>query len=46
MLKVGVLKPIQEATPWINSFVLIEGNDQQGKPNSEYVWTPQILTKL
>ena len=28
MLKAGVLKPIQEATPWINSFVLVEGNDQ------------------
>ena len=21
MLKVGVLKPVQEATPWVNSFV-------------------------
>ena len=30
MLKAGVLKPIQEATPWINSFVLVEGTDQQG----------------
>ena len=37
MLKAGALKPIQEATPWINSFVLVEGTDQQGKPNSEYV---------
>ena len=32
MLKASVLKPIQEATPWINSFVLVKGNDQQGKP--------------
>ena len=32
MLKVGVLKPVREATPWINSFVLIEGTDKQGKP--------------
>ena len=32
MLKAGVLKPIQDATLWINSFVLVEGTDQQGKP--------------
>ena len=32
MLKAGVLKPVQESTPWINSFVLIEGTDKQGKP--------------
>ena len=31
MLKAGVLKPVQKATPWINSFVLVEGTDQQGK---------------
>ena len=32
MLKAGVLKAVQEATPWINSFVLIESTDKQGKP--------------
>ena len=32
MFKAGVLKLVQEATPWINSFVLIEGTDKQGKP--------------
>ena len=31
MLKAGVLKPVQEATPWINSFVLVEGTDQHGQ---------------
>ena len=30
MLKVGVLKPVHEATPWINSFVLAEGKDKLG----------------
>ena len=25
MLKVGVLKPVHDATPWINSFVLVDG---------------------
>ena len=28
MLKVGILKPVHEATPWINSFVPVEGNDK------------------
>ena len=32
MLRAGVLKPVQEATPWINSLVLIECTDKQGKP--------------
>ena len=32
MLKASVLKPVQEATPWINSFVLVKGNDQHGQP--------------
>ena len=36
MLKAGILKPVQEATPWINSFVLVEGTDKQGNLNSGY----------
>ena len=28
MLKVGVLKLVHEATPWINSFVLVEGKNK------------------
>ena len=27
MLQTGVLKPVNQATPWINSFVLVEGKD-------------------
>ena len=30
MLQVGVLKPVNQATPWINSFVLVEGKHKQG----------------
>ena len=30
MLQVGVLKPVYQATPWINKFVLVEGKDKQG----------------
>ena len=28
MLQVEVLKPVHQATPWINSFVLVEGKDK------------------
>ena len=30
MLQVGVLKPVTEATPWINSFVLAESKEKSG----------------
>ena len=30
MLKEGIIKPIHEAIPWINSFILIEGKDKLG----------------
>ena len=31
MLQKGVLKPVNQATPWINSFVLVEGKDRARK---------------
>ena len=31
MLQAGVLKPVCQATPWISSFVLVEGKDKLGK---------------
>ena len=37
MLRAGVLKPIKEATPWINSFVLSKGLTKKVGQNSEYV---------
>ena len=30
MLQAGVLKPVFEATPWIFSFVFVEGKDKSG----------------
>ena len=30
MLQAGVLKPVHEATPWINGFVLVESKDKFG----------------
>ena len=31
MLQAGVLKPIHQAKPWVNSFVLVEGKNKLGK---------------
>ena len=45
MLKAGVLKPVQEATPWINSFVLVEGTDQHGQPKLRICLDPTNLNK-
>ena len=30
MLRAGVFKPVTEATPWMNSFVLVESKDKSG----------------
>ena len=46
MLKAGVLKLVQEATPWINSFVLIEGTDKQEKPKLQICLDPTNLNKV
>ena len=45
MLKAGVLKPVQEATPWINSFVLVEGTDQHGQHKLRICLDPTNLNK-
>ena len=45
MLKASILKPVQEATPWINSFVLVEGNDQHGQPKLQICLDPSNLNK-
>ena len=45
MLKAGVLKLVQEATPWINSFVLVKGTDKQGKPKLCICLDPTNLNK-
>ena len=30
MLQAGIIKPVKEATPWRNSFILVEGKDKSG----------------
>ena len=46
MLKVGVLKPVHEAIPWINSFVLIEGKDKLGNLKLRICLDPTNLTQI
>ena len=45
MLEAGVLKPVHEATPWINSFVLVEGKDQHGQHKLQICLDPTNLKK-
>ena len=40
-----MLKPVQEATPWINSFVLVEGKDKSGNLKLRICLDPTNLNK-
>ena len=46
MLKAGVLKPVHEATPWINSFVLVEGKDMLRNLKLRISLDPTNLNKM
>ena len=45
MLQAGVLKPVTEATPWINSFVLVESKDMSGSHKLRICLDPTNLNK-
>ena len=45
MLKAGVLKPVHEATSWINSFVFDEGKDKLGNLKLRICLDPTNLNK-
>ena len=45
MLQVGVLKPVNQATPWINSFLHVEGNDKLGNLKLRIFLDPTNLNK-
>ena len=45
MLQEGVLKPVNEATPWINSLVLVEGKDKSGNLELHIFLDPANLNK-
>ena len=46
MLKVGVLKQVHEATPWINSFVFVEGKDKTVNLKFRICLDPTDLNKV
>ena len=45
MLEAGVLKPVHKATPWINSFVLVESKDKLGNLKLRICLDPTNLNK-
>ena len=45
MLQSGILKPVHQPTPWINSFVLVEGKDKLGKLKLRICLDPTNLNK-
>ena len=45
MLQARILVPVTEATPWINSFVLIESKDNQGQVKLRTCLDPTNLNK-
>ena len=45
MLQACVLKPVTEATPWINSFVLVESKGKAGNHKLRICLDPTNLNK-
>ena len=45
MLQARLLKPVHRATPWINSFVLVEGKDKSGNLKLRICLDPTNLNK-
>ena len=45
MLQAGVLKTVHQATPWINSFVIVEGKDMLGNLKLKICLDPTNLNK-
>ena len=45
ILKAGISKAVQEATPWINSFMLVEGKDKLGNLKLHIWLNPTNLNK-
>ena len=45
MLKAGIIKPVHEATPWINSFFLMESKDKLGNLKLCVCLDPTYLNK-
>ena len=43
MLQAGHLKPVHEATPWINSYVIVEGKDKLGRLKPRICLNPKNI---
>ena len=43
MLQAGHLKPVHETTPWINSYVIVEGQDKLGRLKPRICLDPKNL---
>ena len=46
MVQAGVLKPVTEAIPWINSFMLVESKDKSGNHKLRICLDPTNLNKV
>ena len=45
MIQAGVIVPVTEATPWINSYVIVESEDKKGKQKLHICLDPTPLNK-
>ena len=45
MVDTGILKPVHDSQPWINSFVIVESKDKQGNPKLKIDLDPTNLNK-
>ena len=45
MIQAGVIVPVTEATPWINSYVIVESEDKKGKQKLHICLDPTTLNK-
>ena len=45
MLQAGIIKPVKEAPPWINSFILVVDKDKSGNPKLHICLDPMNLNK-
>ena len=43
MLQAGHLKPVHEATPWINNYVIVEGKEKLGRLKPRICLDPKNL---
>ena len=45
MVDAGILRPVHDSQSWINSFVIVESKERQGKPKLRICLDPTNLNK-